>query len=184
MRIIASAAVASMALVLPACSCRFPFPGSMRPGAECRDACRQRHRHARLTGDTFDDRFPKPQFSDRFPTASESLPLRQLRATLQPQARCRHRTYRVASLEPTLPYQNRSRRPVKRSTTLVSDEILGLPLFRQQSALRRAVPQHLQGRPQRPSQLLRPGLLAGRDLQRQPRADARPRDFRRPASPA
>ena len=59
-------------------------------------------------------------------------------------------------------------------------EVLGLPVFRQQSALRSAVPQHLQGRAQGPSQLWRPGLLAGRDLQRQPRAGARPRDFRRP----
>src|SRR6266852_3994769 len=28
-------------------------------------------------GDSFDDRFPKPQFKDRFPTASESLLERQ-----------------------------------------------------------------------------------------------------------
>src|SRR5579862_6742944 len=28
-------------------------------------------------GDSFDDRFPKPQFKDRFPTASESLVQRQ-----------------------------------------------------------------------------------------------------------
>src|SRR5215472_4017488 len=27
---------------------------------------------------TFDERFPEPQFKDRFPTASESLPLREL----------------------------------------------------------------------------------------------------------
>ena len=59
-------------------------------------------------------------------------------------------------------------------------EIVSLPLFRHQPALRRAVPQHLQGRPQGTSQLRRPGLLAGRDLQRQPRAGACPRDVRRP----
>jgi hypothetical protein len=29
------------------------------------------------SGDSFDDRFPAPQFSDRFPTASESLVQRQ-----------------------------------------------------------------------------------------------------------
>ena len=29
-------------------------------------------------GDNFDDRFPKPQFRDRFPTSSEALPQRQL----------------------------------------------------------------------------------------------------------
>src|SRR5476651_179812 len=34
--------------------------------------------NAQGSGDNFDDRFPKPQFRDRFPTASESLDQRQL----------------------------------------------------------------------------------------------------------
>ena len=57
-------------------------------------------------GDTFDDRFPKPQFKDRFPTAAESLQQRpanvadaQTRRTVQTQP------YRVASLAPIVPYQ-------------------------------------------------------------------------------
>jgi hypothetical protein len=58
------------------------------------------------SSDTFDDRFPQPQFKDRFPTAAESLQQRpanvadaQTRRTVQTQP------YRVASLAPTLPYQ-------------------------------------------------------------------------------
>jgi hypothetical protein len=58
------------------------------------------------SSDTFDDRFPKPQFKDRFPTAAESLQQRpanvadaQTRRTVQTQP------YRVASLAPTVPYQ-------------------------------------------------------------------------------
>jgi hypothetical protein len=58
------------------------------------------------SSDTFDDRFPQPQFKDRFPTAAESLQQRpanvadaQIRRTVQTQP------YRVASLAPTVPYQ-------------------------------------------------------------------------------
>jgi hypothetical protein len=59
------------------------------------------------SSDTFDDRFPQPQFKDRFPTAAESLQQRpanvadaQTRRTVQTQP------YRVASLAPTVPYQH------------------------------------------------------------------------------
>jgi hypothetical protein len=57
------------------------------------------------SGDTFDDRFPKPQFRDRFPTASESLPQRQY-ADFMPRRTVQTQTYRVASLEPALPIQH------------------------------------------------------------------------------
>ena len=36
--------------------------------------------------DTFEDRFPKPQFADRFPTANESLPQVQRQVALAPSA--------------------------------------------------------------------------------------------------
>jgi hypothetical protein len=71
------------------------------------------------TGDTFDERFPTPQFRDRFPTTSESLVQRQASdlpgkrtASAQPAP------YRVASLAPTVPFE----RPPAREdlTTLVS----------------------------------------------------------------
>src|SRR6202167_959194 len=63
------------------------------------------------SGDNFDDRFPKPQFRDRFPTASESLEQRepnvnQATANNEPPRRRSVNTvpYRVASLAPTVPY--------------------------------------------------------------------------------
>ena len=69
-------------------------------------------------GDTFDDRFPKPQFKDRFPTASESLVQRQpAEVPGKRTAQAEPAPYRVASLEPTVPYQ---RPPRENLTTLVS----------------------------------------------------------------
>jgi hypothetical protein len=77
------------------------------------------------SGDNFDDRFPKPQFRDRFPTASESLEQRQ---PDDPPARRTVQTapYRVASLAPTVPYQ---RPPHEDQTTLVSLKSSAFPYF-------------------------------------------------------
>ncbi len=75
-------------------------------------------------GDTFDDRFPKPQFRDRFPTTSESFQLLQPPAKRTAQAQ--PAPYRVASLGPTLPYQH----PVREDlTTLVSLKNSAFPYF-------------------------------------------------------
>ena len=70
------------------------------------------------TGDTFEDRFPAPQFKDRFPTESETFQQRQ------PAAAPRSRTaeaepapYRMASLAPTGPYERPAR---EEQTTLVA----------------------------------------------------------------
>jgi hypothetical protein len=52
-------------------------------------------------GDTFDDRFPKSQFSDRFPAAGQSLEQRQADDAPAP--------YQVASLAPTVAYQRPAR---------------------------------------------------------------------------
>ena len=69
-------------------------------------------------GDSFDDRFPKPQFRDRFPTASESFEQRQpADAPAKRTAQAQPAPYRVASLEPTVPYQRPQRED---QTTLVS----------------------------------------------------------------
>jgi hypothetical protein len=69
-------------------------------------------------GDSFDDRFPKPQFKDRFPTASESLvQLQPSDAPARRMARAEPAPYRVASLEPQVPYQRPARED---QTTLVS----------------------------------------------------------------
>jgi hypothetical protein len=81
-------------------------------------------------GDNFDDRFPKPQFRDRFPTASESLEQRQLNDDVSmkhtAQAAPAPASYRVASLAPTVPYQ---RPPREDQTTLVSLKSSAFPYF-------------------------------------------------------
>jgi hypothetical protein len=78
-------------------------------------------------GDTFDDRFPKPQFRDRFPTAKEALPQHQL-ADFAPKP-VQTQTYKVASIEPTLPYQRPSQPTTEDITTLVSMKSSAFPYF-------------------------------------------------------
>ena len=56
------------------------------------------------SGDSFEDRFPKPQFRDRFPTPGESL-LQKTPEDLRRAAQATPAPYRVASLAPTAPYQ-------------------------------------------------------------------------------
>jgi hypothetical protein len=61
--------------------------------------------------DSFDERFPKPQFRDRFPTASESLFQREASsdAPRKRTAQTEPAPYRVASLAPTVPYRRPGR---------------------------------------------------------------------------
>ncbi|MBR0738940.1 alpha/beta hydrolase [Bradyrhizobium liaoningense] len=81
------------------------------------------------SGDTFEDRFPAPQFRERFPSASESLLQRQMsdfspkRAVQQPPEQA---PYKVASLEPQVPYK---RPPREDLTTLVSMKSSAFPYF-------------------------------------------------------
>jgi len=78
-------------------------------------------------GDTFDDRFPAPQFRDRFPTANESFVQRQpADAPRKRTAQAEPAPYRVASLAPTVPYQ---RPPKEDQTTLVSLKSSAFPYF-------------------------------------------------------
>ncbi len=73
--------------------------------------------HAAI-GDSFDERFPRPQFRDRFPTTNESFrELRPAEAAAKRTAQAQSAPYRVASLEPTVPYQRLRRED---QTTLVS----------------------------------------------------------------
>jgi hypothetical protein len=68
--------------------------------------------------DSFDDRFPAPQFRDRFPTANESFVQRQAAdAPRKRMAQAEPAPYRVASLAPTMPYERPARGD---QTTLVS----------------------------------------------------------------
>src|SRR4051794_1121520 len=82
------------------------------------------------SGDSFDDRFPKPQFADRFPTASESLVQRQVQsqvALAPPQPKVRTAPVRVASLNPTLTLPKQTER--EELTTLVSMKSSAFPYY-------------------------------------------------------
>src|ERR1044072_3582280 len=73
------------------------------------------------SGDTFEDRFPAPQFRERFPSASESLLQRQM-SDFSPKRAGQQQPpeqapYKVASLEPQIPYKRPARDDL---TTLVS----------------------------------------------------------------
>jgi hypothetical protein len=77
---------------------------------------------------TFEDRFPEPQFADRFPTANESLPQfqRQVALTPQPPRTVRTESVRVASLTPALTLPRTEREEL---TTLVSMKSSAFPYF-------------------------------------------------------
>ena len=107
-----------LSLVLVQCG-RAPNPAALAANAS-----------AAAPSDNFDDRFPKPQFRDRFPSASEALPLRQM-ADFGGPKRVQTQSYRVASLEPTVPYQ-RPQQPQptgEEVTTLVSMKSSAFPYY-------------------------------------------------------
>ena len=82
--------------------------------------------NAHTPGDSFEDRFPQPQFSDRFPSASESLVQRQV-ALAPPQRKVRTEPVRIASLNPTLTLPRPSER--EELTTLVSMKSSAFPYY-------------------------------------------------------
>ena len=87
------------------------------------------HGTASTSGDSFEDRFPQPQFNDRFPTASESLVQRQV-ALAPPspsQRKVRTEPVRVASLNPTMTLPQPTER--EELTTLVSMKSSAFPYF-------------------------------------------------------
>ncbi len=79
------------------------------------------------SGDTFEERFPAPQFKERFPSASESLLQRQM-SDFSPKRAVKPEPapYKVASLEPQVPY---SRPPRDDLTALVSMKSSAFPYF-------------------------------------------------------
>jgi len=82
------------------------------------------------SGDTFEDRFPAPQFRERFPSANESFLQRQM-SDFSPKRAVQQQPpeqapYKVASLEPQLPYK---RSPRDDLTTLVSMKSSAFPYF-------------------------------------------------------
>jgi hypothetical protein len=77
--------------------------------------------------DSFDDRFPAPQFKDRFPTANETFAQRQSSdAASKRTVEAEPAPYRVASLAPTIPYQRPAR---ENQTALVGLKSSAFPYF-------------------------------------------------------
>ena len=90
-------ALVPLSFVLIQCG-RAPSPGTLAANAQAG------------AGDSFDDRFPAPQFRDRFPSANESFVQRQAPdSSRKPTAQAEPTPYRVASLAPTVPYQRPAR---------------------------------------------------------------------------
>jgi hypothetical protein len=92
------------------------------------DGTKSRAARSHTSIETFDDRFPELQFSDRFPTAHESLPQVQRQVTLAPLPPRTVRTepVRVASLTPALTLPRAEREEL---TTLVSMKSSAFPYF-------------------------------------------------------
>src|SRR6185436_10149158 len=114
-----AALVVPLAFVLVQCG-KAPNAGMLAAntdGAKSR-AAKSKTSADRTSIDTFEDRFPTPQFADRFPAAHESLPQVQRQFALAPQPRAvRTEPVRVASLTPTLTLPRAEREEL---TTLVS----------------------------------------------------------------
>jgi hypothetical protein len=107
-----------LSFVLAQCG-KAPSAGALAANANVKQA-------SASAGDTFEDRFPAPQFKDRFPTPGESLLQRSPEDLRRRTAQATPAPYRVASLAPIVPYQ----RPAKEDlTTLVSLKSSAFPYF-------------------------------------------------------
>ncbi len=111
-----AATIVPLSLLLTQCG-RAPSPGTLAANASA------------ASGDSFDDRFPKPEFRDRFPSTNESFQQRQM-TDFAPRRTVQTQTYRVASIDPslTLPKQQQ---PVQKDelTTLVSMKSSAFPYY-------------------------------------------------------
>src|SRR6201997_2885789 len=111
-----AATIVPLSLLLTQCG-RAPSPTTLAANASA------------ASGDSFDDRFPKTEFRDRFPSANESFQQRQM-TDFTPRRTVQTQTYRVASLDPplTLPKQQQ---PVQKDelTPLVSMKSSAFPYY-------------------------------------------------------
>jgi hypothetical protein len=118
-----AALLVPLSLVLVQCG-KAPEPGMLAANTE---GTKSKTSKAQAAADTFDDRFPQPQFAERFPTTHESLPQISREVALAPRRAARAEPVRVASLTPTLNLP----RPAERDelTTLVSMKSSAFPYF-------------------------------------------------------
>ncbi|MGL9616814.1 alpha/beta hydrolase [Bradyrhizobium sp. U531] len=121
-------ALVPLSLTLVQCG-KAPNPAALAANSQANVQVVAKTNQQVASGDTFEDRFPAPQFRERFPTASESLLQRQM-SDFSPkravQAPPEQAPYKVASLEPQVPYK---RPPRDDLTTLVSMKSSAFPYF-------------------------------------------------------
>jgi len=121
-------ALVPLSLTLAQCG-KAPSPAALAANSQANVQVVAKTNQKVASGDTFEDRFPAPQFRERFPSASESLLQRQMsdfspRRAVQQQPE--QAPYKVASLEPQVPYKRPAREDL---TTLVSMKSSAFPYF-------------------------------------------------------
>jgi hypothetical protein len=111
-----AATIVPLSLLLTQCG-RAPSPTTLAANASA------------TYGDSFDDRFPKPEFRDRFPTVNESFQQRQM-TDFTPRRMVQTQTYRVASIDPSLTLPKQQQAVQKDElTTLVSMKSSAFPYY-------------------------------------------------------
>jgi hypothetical protein len=113
--LIVAATLVPLSLLLTQCG-RAPSPTTLAANASA------------MSGDSFDDRFPKPEFRDRFPSANESFQQRQM-TDFTPRRTVQTQTYRVASLDPSLTLPKQHQVQKDELTTLVSMKSSAFPYY-------------------------------------------------------
>lgn len=129
LRIALISALVPLSLTLVQCG-KAPNPTALAAGSQANVQVVAKNNPQQVaSGDTFEDRFPAPQFGERFPSASESFLQRQM-SDFSPkravQQQPEQAPYKVASLTPQVPYQ---RPPRQDLTTLVSMKSSAFPYF-------------------------------------------------------
>ncbi|MFK4531504.1 hypothetical protein ABIF90_009485 [Bradyrhizobium japonicum] len=129
-RIALVSALVPLSLTLVQCG-RAPNPAALAANSQANVQIVAKTNPQVASSDTFEDRFPAPQFKERFPSASESLLQRQTsdfspKRAVQQQPQPEQAPYKVASLAPQIPYQRPAREDL---TTLVSMTSSAFPYF-------------------------------------------------------
>ncbi|MGX1056623.1 hypothetical protein AB7M74_007575 [Bradyrhizobium japonicum] len=130
LRIALVSALVRLSLTLVQCG-RAPNPAALAANSQANVQIVAKTNPQVASSDTFEDRFPAPQFKERFPSASESLLQRQMsdfspKRAVQQQPQPEQAPYKVASLAPQIPYQRPAREDL---TTLVSMKSSAFPYF-------------------------------------------------------
>ena len=130
LRIALISALVPLSLTLVQCG-RAPNPAALAANSQANVQIVAKTNAQVASSDTFEDRFPGPQFKERFPSASESFLQRQMsdfspKRAVQQQPQPDQAPYKVASLAPQVPYQRPAREDL---TTLISMKSSAFPYF-------------------------------------------------------